>query len=233
MNCEQISLELVGLLYDELDSTDANLVREHLEQCDGCRREWIELQETVGALDGDVADDDTRCRVNVSKIVDQHQPQRATGRWWKSVAALALACGAALLISAACGVRLTIEKNQLTVGWGAAERDSENQGDDSQATMAARQFLDCVARLQELESRLDKAVTNVELNQVRQGTVLASLEDELDEVRRRGEVRWRTTNLVRKENQAQIAAMRNAVDSVFVRLERSRRQPVSRSSRGG
>ncbi|MEM7315382.1 MAG: zf-HC2 domain-containing protein [Planctomycetota bacterium] len=233
MNCEQISLELVGLLYDELDAVDARTIRAHLDECSDCRREWIELQESMSALDADAAQDGSQCRVDVAKIVDRLPPQRATGRWWKSVAAIALACGAALLLAATAGVRLTLDENQVTVGWGASESDDENPGEDSQAALAAQQFLDCVARLQELESRLDKAVTNVELNQVRQGTVLASLEDELDEVRRRGEVRWRTTNLVRKENQAQIAAMRNAVDSVFVRLERSRRQPVTRSQRGG
>jgi hypothetical protein len=81
---------------------------------------------------------------------------------------------------------------------------------------------------------LGAAVNHVELNQVRQGAVLASLENELGEVRRRGDVRWRTTNLVRRENQAQINEMRSAVDSVFANLNhQSTLRSKSRLQSGG
>jgi hypothetical protein len=227
MNCEEISLELVALLYGELDQAAEDQVRVHLTGCGHCQEEWQQLQESRELLTALETDDLPHQRVDLREIL----PQTTTGvrnRWWRPAAAAALACSAMLVLAAAMGLRITIEQNSITVGWGAAATHSSETAD------ATQQFSDCVERLRELESRLGAAVNHVELNQVRQGAVLASLENELGEVRRRGDVRWRTTNLVRRENQAQINEMRSAVDSVFANLNhQSTLRSKSRLQSGG
>ena len=230
MNCDQIRLELVALLYDELDRVTKQQVLKHLDQCSECQDVWRELKEgreLLGAFEAD----DPRVSVEVADILAA-QTAVSSGRWLRRTTAAALVCGAMLLLSAALGLRLTIEQNSLTLGWGQ-RADEGSSSDTLSPTVATQQLLDCVARLQELELRFDEAVTHVELNQIRQGTVLASLENELNEVRSRGEVRWRTSNLARRESQAQIDAMQNAVNTVFARLNQTRLRPTSRIQTGG
>ena len=50
LDCEDVRLELAGLVSGELDETTTGLVRAHISGCHGCARELAEIGSTITVL---------------------------------------------------------------------------------------------------------------------------------------------------------------------------------------
>lgn len=50
MKCEEVKLELPGLLFGELSESERERLLSHISKCDGCRREWNELKSTEAVM---------------------------------------------------------------------------------------------------------------------------------------------------------------------------------------
>jgi len=50
MKCEDVRIELPGLLFGEVSENERNELLKHLNVCGGCRQEWVEIKGTEAAM---------------------------------------------------------------------------------------------------------------------------------------------------------------------------------------
>ena len=265
MKCEQVSSELVSLLYDELEGTQKREILSHLDGCQLCQREWKELRSgrdllsSLEHLEEEQQFDENHCRVRVDSLYAAATARSVRqNRLWRRATVAAVAASLLMLLFSFTRLSLSFEQNRLTLRWGNSEASSASQqalgssvsgsstsdhsaveglaADGSTSSEVAttheiaEQFQACLERLRSLENRFDSAVTQVEVSQARQGEVIASLENQLDQFRRTSDVRWRTTDLARQ----QLAAVQRSVNAAHVRINQKMNLTRSkRPQRGG
>ncbi|HSR66974.1 MAG TPA: zf-HC2 domain-containing protein [Acidobacteriota bacterium] len=189
MECRH-SREIAPYLMDDLSASQRRALRQHLRQCDVCRREKESLQETFAALESleDVP-------VPHHFFVPQDEARLSLLQAWGRLSSLgrALVALAALLLLtvaglAAGGFRLQVTDGVLTAGFGSAPPSSlseERLQDwssqlltqvDENLAFRDRALTEALARVRLLEHRLSQS------EQARQRSLqslAADLEEEL------------------------------------------------------
>ncbi len=51
MSCESIKTNIPSLLTEELPADERNMLLRHIEECDSCRQEIVELEKTWALMD--------------------------------------------------------------------------------------------------------------------------------------------------------------------------------------
>ena len=121
MTCEEIRRNIPEMLSDDLPAADAARLKEHLNSCSSCWREWQELQETWTRL-GILREEQPspELRRNFYQALEAAQKELAAGNGWRQKFSRLLAwCTAAqFLRPAAPALRLAAASLVVAAGFG-------------------------------------------------------------------------------------------------------------------
>ena len=198
MRCDEAKARLIDSLYGELRPGDEASLREHLAECDACRREMEGLQEGRQQLAGLP---EPEVRLDAGRVYRAAAARSERGRRrWRRVAIAASA--AAVLIAALVGARLRFEwaANQLVVSWGEGatapvQVDPESTAPNDPALPPGSEYEERIETLEEVARLL---AAELRASDVRQAAATADLQRRLarwqrgmEEAARQSRLRWR------------------------------------------
>ena len=120
MNCEDVRALLPDLLYNELDAEAERPVREHLDACADCEREFDSLGRTLGLLDEltPVSAPPESDTLAVFARAMSNMPHRRGPRWQRA-ALVGMAAGLLLFVGLlAVGADIQVADGRLSVAFG-------------------------------------------------------------------------------------------------------------------
>ena len=140
-------------------------------------------------------------------------------RRWRRAAVAGLAASVVLCLLTVSRLDVNIEKNGVAIYWGNANHTPAVRDDDFQ--QVTQEVQNCVAKLEQIQQRLGTTVRRMEQGQLKQNEIMVELARDLVDVRKRNDARWRTTDLVWRENQARLAAVHRTIIGLYQTLDES------------
>lgn len=198
MNCPEIKLKLIDLLYNELPAEQREQVQQHLTQCADCRREWENLQHSGEQLEM-VPREASASRVDIVRLQQTATTrlERSRRRWRWSATATTVTAAVALLFVVS-GTHIEWHDSHLVVAWGElpmVPEPPQQPADWRPALQAYTERLDGIDELVSLTAReLLQTDRQHYAESIHFGRQLAEIQtqfaDSLQQLQTQSDLRW-------------------------------------------